>query len=126
MIKHRPEPNIFDFWIEFNSKLWNGLTNFYSVPQTMDILDSFCFRPISAWNQWFDQCLHFQVDSVLPSVEHALVQTAYPDESTAEAILRDIQVQQDFTLPHHHEFDSLIYPWHEAEPAVNSEIAKVA
>jgi hypothetical protein len=115
MTKNSPTLNVFDFWINLNNKLWNSWATCYSFPLKTTVLNSVFFQPIATWNAFVDQYLHFQFAAVLPSAERLILRPTVLNEPSADAILEDIFQSTENSLPEHTEFDTLIYPWHEAE-----------
>lgn len=131
---NRPAPNFFDSWFDLNRKLWNRCIAFYFFPLRQNGLEAFFSRQFTSWNTLIGKCLQSQFAAL-----SALEPLRKPEEPTllndvsADAILADIEQSAEISLPEHHEFDTLIYPWHEAEkpaveraPPVRSEVAKVA
>ncbi|MGR9105618.1 MAG: hypothetical protein ACU843_01695 [Gammaproteobacteria bacterium] len=115
MSEHSPKPSYFFFWFEFNNKLWSGWTSYGSFPLRPPMLQSICFDPLGAWNRWIDQLLGCQLASAARPLGEAGLPSPVPDEEAADAILRAIQESAKSSLPCHTEFDTLIYPWYEAE-----------
>jgi hypothetical protein len=118
MTKNPPKPNFFEILIDFNNTLWNGWATFCFFPLRKNLLNSISFVQITTWNTLVDRFLQLQVAAVRPSLEPFFVQPPPLAEVSAQAILEDIRKSAENSLPFHTEFDTLIYPWHDAEKPV--------
>ncbi len=132
MIENPFKQYFFDYWIDLNNRLWDEWTTFCCVPLKANVLTSNCFGQITDWNALMNQCFRFQFDTVLPSAEQALSQAQTLNEVSVEVILAEFHQSAENSLPRHTDFDTLIYPWHEAEdqsitdPEQRSSYSKVA
>jgi hypothetical protein len=124
--------SFFDGLIDLNNRLWDGWATLCFIPLKAHVLTSICFGQITDWNALINRCFQFHLNTVLPSAEKVLTQVQTLNEASVETILAEFNQVDQNSLPCHTEFDTLIYPWHEAEdqsitdleqPSIYSKVA---
>ena len=134
-MKDNSKPDVFDLWIDINDRVWNGWSAFCFFPVKKQFFTSLCFGQISAWNRLVDQVLTFHFNTVIPSTENAILKNPLFEKIPAEAVVETLLKSAESGLPCHSEFDTLIYPWRDAEKheapieeaeEVYHEVSKVA
>lgn len=124
-MKDNSKPDIFDFWIDLNDNLWHRWAAFCTFPVKNHFLHTICFGHLSAWNRLIDQMLAFQYKTVLPSTERAILENPIFKSASSEEFVEHLLKSAEDLLPNHSEFDTLIYPWRDAERhAVQDEAAQ--